>query len=156
MAGQIQSAISGAMTALSAAAVGGKKLSEDEKQAHIQAIKSEKAEADFKAAIEEEAKASAIEADLIKMGADPKAAHSFMTTESLGLDTKGFGMIRGKSGKYQGSYSTLADKLAKGALADSYTSKVVNKQGFAQRLYDISSSRKGRVEALLASEGGKK
>lgn len=145
MAGPIQSAIGGALTALSAAAIGGKKLSEDEKQAYLKASAEAKAAAESERAIQKEAKESAIEADLIRMGADPDTASSLMTARSLGLDTKKFG-----------SYASIAEKLSKDALADSLTSRVLNKQGFAQRVYSLSEKRKGRVEALVKASGGKK
>ena len=155
MAGPIQSAIGGALTAVSAAAIGGKKLSEDEKQAYLKASAEAKAAAESERAVVREAKETAIEADLIRMGADPDVARSFMDARRLDLDTKKFGMIRQK-GKFVGSYASLAEKLSKNALADSLTSKVLNKQGFAQRVLDIAANRKGRVEALVEASGGKK
>lgn len=170
MAGPIQKAISEGVSIASGAAVASKKLYEDEKQASIQAQKEEseaqkaaaaeqaKKEADVAAskAFKKEAQESAIEADLIRMGADPESARSFMLARSLGLDTKSFGMIR-KKGKFVGTYSSLAEKLSKDSLTDSLSSKVINEKGFAERVMALGGTRKGRVEALVeASKGGNK
>ena len=62
-----------------------------------------------------------------------------------------------QKGKYLGSYSTIAERLSKDALADSLSSRVINEEGFAQRVVALGGTRKGRVQALLeASKGGKK
>ena len=156
MAGPIQKALSDVVSTTSAIAVAGKKLSESEKQASEKASVQTKAKEQTAKAIQAEAKDVALEADLIKMGADPESARSFMQARALGLDTKSFGMIR-KKGKFVGTYSSLAEKLSKDSLTDSLSSKVINQKGFAQRVVELSNSRKGRVEALVkASEGGKK
>ena len=89
------------------------------------------------------------------MGADPESARAFMTARSLGLDTKGFGMIRQK-GRYVGSYSTIAERLSKDALTDSLSSRVINQEGFAKRVMALGGTRKGRVQALVEASGGKK
>ena len=153
MAGQIQGALSGALSTASAVAVAGKKMYEDEKQISEEA--SVKAEAERKAeeAMHKEAQDTALEADLIRMGADPESASAFMNARALGLDTKRFGMIR-KKGKFVGSYSSLAEKLSKDSLTDSLSSKVLNKKGFDARVIALGGNRKSRVEALVkASEG---
>lgn len=181
MAGPIQSAMSQVVNLASGVAVAGKKISEDKKQAsekqklEMEAkAKAQKAEADAiqqkKQAEEEKAlalqkkveamqtegKQVALEADLIKMGADPKTARAFMNARELGLDTKGFGMLRNK-GKFAGSYATMAERLSKDALVDTLSSRAINEAGFAERLYSLANTRKGRVEALVeASKGGKK
>ena len=89
MAGSFQKAISDVISTASATAIAGKKLGEKE-------VAEKKAEAKVQAETEREAKDTALEADLIKMGADPESARSFMIARSLGLDTKQFGMIRKK------------------------------------------------------------
>ena len=170
MAGPIQKAISEGVTVASGIAVAGKKLYEDEKQASLQEAKEseearkaaaaeeekKKAEVAAAEAFKKEAQDSAIEADLIRMGADPESAKSFMLARSLGLDTKNFGMIR-KKGKFVGTYSSLAEKLSKDSLTDSLSSKVINEKGFAERVMALGGTRKGRVEALIAaSKGGNK
>ena len=155
MAGPIQSAINQVIGTASAVAVAGKKASENERQ--IREKKSAEAEAQKKAstAIQKEAQEASLEADLINMGADPDSASAFMTARQLGLDTKNFGMIRQK-GKYVGSYSTIAERLSKDALADSLSSRVINEKGFAERVVALGGSRKGRVEALVKASGGNK
>ena len=156
MAGPIQKAMSEVVNVASGVAVAGKKLSEDERQAEQKLSAQKKAETEAKEQIQKEAQSVALEADLIKMGADPESARAFVNAKELGLDTQGFGMIR-KKGKFVGSYSSLADKLSKDALTDSLSSKVINKKGFDERIIAISGTRKGRVEALInASKGGKK
>ena len=156
MAGPIQKAASNLVGTAAAITVAGKKLSEDEKQASAQEAAKIEAEAKAAAAIQKEAQDTAIEADLIKMGADPESAKSFMIARSLGLDTKNFGMIR-KKGKFVGTYSSLAEKLSKDSLTDSLSSKVINEKGFAERVMALGGTRKGRVEALIAaSKGGNK
>ena len=156
MAGPIQSAISSAITTTAGAAIAGKKMYEEKEQAAEKASAQAAAEEKAAKAIQMEAKETALEADLIKMGADPKSARAFMTARSLGLDTKSFGMIR-KEGKFVGTYSSLAEKLSKDSLTDSLSSKVINDRGFAERVVALSRTRKGRVDALVkASEGGKK
>jgi len=156
MAGPIQNAMSNVVNTASAIAVAGKKLNESEKQASEKASAEIKAQEQASQALQKEAQDTALEADLIKMGADPESARAYMNARTLGLDTKSFGMIRRK-GKFVGSFSSLAEKLSKDAITDSLSSKVLNQKGFAERVVALSSSRKGRVEALVsASEGGKK
>ena len=156
MAGPIQKALSDVVTTASAITTVGKKLSESEKQASEEASAKVKAEEEASKAIQAEAKDTALEADLIRMGADPESAKAFMNARALGLDTKSFGMIR-KKGKFVGTYSSLAEKLSKDSLTDSLSSKVINQKGFAERVVALGGTRKGRVEALVkASEGGKR
>ena len=156
MAGPIQKAMSDVVGTVSAIATVGKKLSESEKQASEEASAKVKAEEEASKAIQAEAKDTALEADLIRMGADPESAKAFMNARALGLDTKSFGMIR-KKGKFVGTYSSLAEKLSKDSLTDSLSSKVINQKGFAERVVALGGTRKGRVEALVkASEGGKR
>lgn len=163
MAGPIQRAMSEAVSTAAAISSVGKKLNEDERQvkqeaSNKQAAATKEAEAKQQAnkAIQEEAKGVALEADLIRMGADPESAKAFVNAKELGLDTKSFGMIRRK-GKFVGSYSSLADKLSKDSLTDSLSSRVLNQEGFAQRVVSLGGTRRGRVEALVnASKGGKK
>ena len=51
----------------------------------------------------------------------------------------------------------FAEKLSKDALTDSLSSKVLNKQGFAERIVALGGTRKERVKSLVeASKGGKK
>lgn len=154
MAGPIQAAISGAITAASAAAVAGKKLSEEEKQTHLKKIKEEREAEAYKESLNKMAKEASLEADLISAGADPEKARGFITAQQLGTDTSKFGMIRSK-GKFVGSYSRYAQKLAEGALADSYTAQLISDRGFAERVVALGGSRKTRVEALLEAKGGK-
>lgn len=152
MAGPIQGAISGALSAVAGAGIAAKKLNEDAKQTEQKAAAEEEAAKAF----QQEAKDTALQADLIKMGADPESAKAFMDARALGLETKGFGMIRRK-GKFVGSYSSLAEKLSKDSLTDSLSSKVLNQKGFAERVMALSGSREGRVEKLVdASKGEKK
>ena len=156
MAGPIQKALSDVVSTASAMTVAGKKLSENEKQASEKASAQAQAEEKATKAIQKEAEESALEADLIRMGADPESARSFMDARSLGLDTKSFGMIR-KKGKFIGTYSSLAEKLSKDSLTDSLSSKVINDKGFAQRVIALGGTRRGRVDALVkATQGGKK
>ena len=156
MAGPIQKALSDVVSTTSAIAVAGKKISESEKQISEKASAQAKTEEEASKAIQTEAKDTALEADLIKMGADPESARAFMNARSLGLDTKSFGMIR-KKGKFVGTYSSLAEKLSKDSLTDSLSSKVINQKGFAERIIALGGTRRGRVDALVkASEGGKK
>lgn len=167
--GKIQSAVNQMIASAGAVAIGAKKLSENERQASEKASREAKQtqEAEEAKAEEErrkservasdtlEAKNTALEADLIKMGASPESARAFMDARSLGLSTKGFGMIRQK-GKFVGSYSTMAEKLSRDALMDSLTSRAINEEGFAQRILALGGTRKGRVEALVKASGGKK
>lgn len=155
MAGPIQSAINQVIGTASAVAVAGKKASENERQASEKKSAEAKAQEEASKAIQKEAQEASLEADLINMGADPNSASAFMTARQLGLDTKNFGMIRQK-GKYVGSYSTIAERLSKDALADSLSSRVINEKGFAERVVALGGSRKGRVEALVKASGGKK
>ena len=156
MAGPIQSAFNQMLGTATAVAVAGKKLNENERQAGEKASAEAKAQAEAESALQKEAQETALEADLVKMGADPESARAFMTARSLGMDTKGFGMIKQK-GKYVGSYSTIAERLAKDSVADSLSSRVINEEGFAKRIMALGGTRKGRVQALAeASKGGKK
>lgn len=162
----IQEAFTGAAGAIAGAALVGEKLSENERQASEKASK-ETQEAEAKKAKEEqrqqsklasdtlEAKNTALEADLIRMGADPESAKAFMTARALGLETKGFGMLR-KKGKFIGSYSSVAEKLSKDALTDSLSSRAINDEGFRKRILALGGTRKGRVEALVKASGGAK
>ena len=153
--GSIQGAINKILGTATAVAVAGKKASEDERQASEKASAEVKAQTEANKALQKEAQESALEADLINMGADPESARAFMTARSLGLETKGFGMIRQK-GRYLGSYSTIAERLSKDSLADSLSSRVINEKGFAQRVMALGGNRKGRVQALAEASGGKK
>lgn len=156
MAGPIQKALSQVVNIGAGAAVAAKKLNEDERQDLQKTSVEQEAKSKANEAIQEEAKGAALEADLIRMGADPESAKAFVNAKELGLDTKSFGMIR-KKGKFVGSYSSLADKLSKDSLTDSLSSKVLNQEGFARRVVALGGNRKGRVEALVAaSKGGKK
>ena len=169
MAGPIQSAINQVIGTASAVAVAGKKASENERHASEKASKEAKAtqEAEAKKAEEQarqesklasdtlEAKNTALEADLIRMGADPESAEAFMLARQLGLETKGFGMLR-KKGKFVGSYSSVAEKLSKDAITDSLSSRAINEEGFTKRILALGGTRKGRVSALLKASGGKK
>ena len=156
MAGPIQKAVTDLVGTASAIAVAGKKLSDTERQASEKASVATKAEGEAKKAFQTEAKETALEADLIKMGADPESAKAFMNARALGLDTKSFGMIR-KKGKFVGTYSSLAEKLSKDSLTDSLSSRVINDKGFAERIMALGGGRRGRVDALVkATEGGKK
>ena len=156
MAGPIQKAMSEVVNLASGIAVAGKKLSENERQASEKASAQAKAEEEASRAIQTEAKESALEADLIRMGADPESAKAFMNARALGLDTKSFGMIR-KKGKFVGTYSSLAEKLSKDSLTDSLSSRVINEKGFAERVVALGGTRRGRVDALVgASKGGKR
>ena len=162
----IQEAFTGAAGAIAGAALVGEKLSENERQANEKASKEAKATKAAKAKEEQdkqrklasdtlEAKNTALEADLIRMGADPKSAESFMLARQLGLETKGFGMLR-KKGKFIGSYSSVAEKLSKDAITDSLSSRAINEEGFTQRILALGGSRKGRVSALVKASGGGK
>ena len=156
MAGPIQSAFNQMLGTATAVAVAGKKLNENERQVGEKASAEAKAQKEADDALQKEVQETALEADLVKMGADPESARAFMTARSLGMDTKGFGMIRQK-GKYVGSYSTIAERLAKDSVADSLSSRVINEEGFAKRIMALGGTRKGRVQALAeASKGGKK
>ena len=155
MAGPIQSAFNQMLGTATAVAVAGKKAYEHERQASEDASAEAKAKAEAESALQKEAQKTALEADLVKMGADPESARAFMTARSLGLDTKGFGMIRQK-GRYVGSYSTIAERLSKDALTDSLSSRVINQEGFAKRVMALGGTRKGRVQALVEASGGKK
>ena len=156
MAGPIQKAMSDLTSIASGMAVAGKKLSESEKQASEKASAQAKTEEEASKAIQKEAQETALQADLIRMGADPKSAEAFITARALGLDTKQFGMIR-KKGKFVGTYSSLAEKLSKDSLTDSLSSKAINDKGFAERIVALGGTRRGRVDALVgASKGGKK
>jgi len=169
MAGPIQSAINQMIGTASAVAVAGKKAHENERQANEKASEEAKRaqEAEAKKAEEQqrqesklasdtlEAKDIALEADLIRMGADPESASAFMTARRLGLETKGFGMLR-KKGKFVGSYSSVAEKLSKDSLTDSLSSRAINDRSFTQRLLSLGGSRKSKVQALVEASGGKK
>ena len=153
--GAIQDAINKVLGTATAVAVAGKKANEDARQVSEKKSAEAKAKEEASRAIQTEAKEATLEADLIKMGADPESASAFMTARKLGLDTKNFGMIRQK-GKYIGSYSTIAERLSKDSLADSLSSRVINEKGFAERVVALGGTRKGRVEALVKASGGKK
>lgn len=162
----IQQALVGAAGAIAGAAVAGEKLNENERQANEKASEEAKKAQDAEAKKAEktqrqlandtlEAKDIALEADLIRMGADPESASAFMTARRLGLETKGFGMLR-KKGKFVGSYSSVAEKLSKDALTDSLSSRAINDRDFTQRLLSLGGSRKSKVQALVEASGGKK
>ena len=162
----IQEAFTGAAGAVAGAALVGEKLSENERQASEKASKEAKATQEAKAKEQQEkqrklasdtleAKNTALEADLIRMGADPKSAEAFMLARQLGLETKGFGMLR-KKGKFIGSYSSVAEKLSKDAITDSLSSRAINEEGFTQRILALGGTRKGRVSALIKASGGGK
>lgn len=155
MAGPIQKAMSEAVGTASVVATVGAKLHENERQASEKASAEAEAQKRTKEATQQEAKETALEADLVKMGADPETAKAFMTARSLGLPTKNFGMLRQK-GRYIGSYSTIAERLSKDSLADSLTSRAINDEGFAQRVMALGGTRRGRVDALVKASGGKK
>ena len=155
MAGPIQKALSEAVSTASVVASVGAKLNEDERQASEKASAEAKTKAEAESALQKEAQDTALEADLVKMGADPDSARAFMTARALGMNTKGFGMIRQK-GKFLGSYSSMAEKLSKDSLADSLSSRVINEEGFAKRVMALGGTRKGRVQALVEASGGKK
>lgn len=156
MAGPIQKAMSDLVSTATAVTVAGKKISENEKQASIREEKEAKETAEASRAFNEEAQETALEADLIRMGADPESARAFMDARKLGLETNSFGMIR-KNGKFVGSYSAIAEKLSKDALTDSFSSRAINDKGFAERLMSLGGTRRGRVDALVkAGKGGKK
>ena len=152
MAGAIQSALGGAITTAAAAGAGAKKLYEDERQASEKAELAKEAEKAYKEDVSKEGRDIALEADLIRMGADPDSARSFMVARELGLDTKQFGQIR-KKGKFVGTYSSLAEKLSKDAVTDSLSSKAINDYGFNERLKKLGGSRKEKVEALVKAYG---
>ena len=165
--GAIQNAINQMLGTATAVAVAGKKASENERQASEKASKEAEAVAKEETAKAEaqqrqeaklasdtlEAKNTALEADLIRMGADPKSAEAFMTARELGLDTKGFGMLR-KKGKFIGSYSSVAEKLSKDSITDSLSSRAINEEGFTKRILALGGTRKGRVSALVEASGG--
>ena len=153
--GAIQNALNKILVTASAGAVAGKKAYEDERQASKKASAEAKDQAKASEALKKEAQETALEADLVNMGADPESVRAFMTARSLGLETKGFGMIRQK-GRYLGSYSTIAERLSKDSLADSLSSRIINEKGFAERVVALGGTRKGRVEALVGASGGKK
>ena len=157
MAGPIQSAVSGAINTAAGAAVAIKKGVESEKQAEEKATAMAEAEKQAKAAQKKEVADIALEADLIRMGADPKSAESYMAARALGLETKGFGMVRNKKGKFVGSYSSIAEKLSKDSLTDSLSSRALNDEGFTARVLALGGDRKKKVQTLIeASKGGKR
>ena len=142
--------------AIAGGAIAGSKLNETKRQADEKRSTELKNKEETERAIQREGEETALEADLIRMGADPDSARAFMDARSLGLDTKSFGMIR-KHGKFVGSYSSLAEKLSKDSLTDSLASRAISDRGFAKRIVGLGGTRRGRVDALLkASEGGKK
>ena len=155
MGGPIQSAFNQILGTATAVAVAGKKAYEHEGQVRKEASAEAKAQKEADDALQKEAQETALEADLIKMGASPESANAFMTARQLGLDTKNFGMIRQK-GRYVGSYSTIAERLSQDSLADSLSSRVINEEGFAKRVMALGGTRKGRVKALVEASGGKK
>lgn len=147
--GELQKALSGMVTAVGATAVAGKKLSEDAKQTLLKEEQMAEAEREVKADIKE----AALETDLVKMGADPEIAKSFMTAKKLGLDTEKYGAIKDKI-----SYSKMAEMLAKGSLADTYSARLINDKGFEAKLTKLSKGDPERAKAILGSLdiGGKK
>ena len=153
--GQVQKALSGAIGAVAGVTTVAKKLNEDAKQINEEETAKVKAQNEASKNLQKEASETALEADLIRMGADPESARAFMNARALGLDTKSFGMIR-KKGKFVGTYSSLAEKLSKDSLTDSLSSRVINDKGFAERILALGGTRRGRVDALVsASKGGK-
>ena len=163
MAGPIQKAISDVITTGAAVAGIGKKLSDDERQANEKAeaerVAQEKAAKEERAKEEgmrREAESVAMEADLVRMGADPDTARAFMTARELGLDTSRFGTIKGKGGKFIGTYSSIAERLSRDSLTDSLTSRVINERGFANRIAALGGSRKGKVDARVSASKGEK
>ena len=131
----IQSAVNAMLGTGAAATVAVKKGAEGQKQeaekaAAEKAAKAEKAAAEKAAKAEQglrneaEAKESALQADLVRMGADPESAESYILARRMGLDGKGFGMIR-KKGRFVGSYSSLAEKLSKDAITDSLSARLL-------------------------------
>lgn len=169
MAGPIQKALSEVVTTGAAIAGIGKKLSDDERQAQEKKQKEEAAAASAAAkeaaiaeaeaekgrreeeAKDKEAKSAAMEADLIRMGADPERARAFMTARELGLPTTSFGMMR-KKGKFVGSYSTVAERLAADYYTDSLSSRVINDRGFRDR---VAALKGNKAKRLLEATGGK-
>ena len=158
MAGPIQKALSEVVTTGAAIAGIGKKLSDDERQAREKAQKEEEAaaaeaekERAAKEASEKDVRDAAMEADLIRMGADPERARAFMTARELGLPTSSFGMIR-KKGKYVGSYSTVAERLAADYYTDSLSSRVINDRGFKER---VAALKGNKARKLLEATGGR-
>ena len=155
MAGPIQSAFNQILGTATAVSLAGKKAYENERQANKDASAEAEAQRKAEEDLQKEAKETAIEADLINRGADPESARAFMLARSLGMETKGFGMLRQK-GRYIGSYSSIAEQLAKDSLTDSLSSRVINEEGFAQRVMALGGNRRSRVQALIeASKGGK-
>ena len=153
---EIQKSILTALGGLASGALAISKAKAEESEALQKKQVEQKKAYETQMALEKEARDTALEADIVRMGGDPEATRKFMTARELGLETKGFGMVR-KDGKFVGSYSSLAERLSKDSLADSLTSKAINNKGFAQRILALGGSRRGRVEALVgASEGGKK
>lgn len=151
--GAIQKAISDVGTTIVAGAVAGKKLYEAEGQASAKASAQAQTEEEASRVLNKEAEETALEADLIKMGADPESARNFLVARSLGLDTEGFPMIR-KKGKFVGKYSSVAEKLAKDSLTHSFASRAINEKGFADRIMKLGGTRTKRVEALLGASKG--
>ena len=141
----IQEAFTGAAGAIAGAALVGEKLSENERQANEKASKEAKAT--------QEAKAKEEQGKQRKLASDTLEAK--MLARQLGLETKGFGMLR-KKGKFIGSYSSVAEKLSKDAITDSLSSRAINEEGFTQRILALGGTRKGRVSALIKASGGKK
>lgn len=154
----IQSAVNQMLGTAAAATLAVKKGAEKEKQkaSAAEAAEQESAAKEAQKASEQaEAKEAALQADLVRMGADPESAEAFMLSRRMGLDGKGFGMIR-KKGRFVGSYSSLAEKLASDSITDSLSSKAINDRGFTQRYMSLGGSRKGRTEALVKASGGSK
>lgn len=151
----IQSAVNAMLGTGAAAAVAVKKGAEGQKQEAEKAAAEKAAKAEQGLRNEAEAKEAALQADLVRMGADPDSAESYILARRMGLDGKGFGMIR-KKGRFVGSYSSLAEKLSKDAITDSLSARAMNDRGFTERYMSLGGSRKGRVEALIKASGGSK
>lgn len=151
----IQSAVNGMLGTGAAATVAVKKGAEGQKQEAEKAAAEKAAKAEQGLRNEAEAKEAALQADLVRMGADQESAESYILARRMGLDGKGFGIIR-KKGRFVGSYSSLAEKLSKDAITDSLSSRAMNDRGFTERYMSLGGSRKGRVEALIKASGGSK
>ena len=76
MAGPIQSAFNQMLGTATAVAVAGKKLNENERQAGEKASAEAKTQKEADDALQKEAQETALEADLVKMGADPESGSS--------------------------------------------------------------------------------
>ena len=81
--GAIQNAINQMLGTATAVAVAGKKASENERQASEKASAEAEAERKASEAIQTEAKEASLEADLVRMGADPESANAFFEENVL-------------------------------------------------------------------------